>query len=242
MALTHDRNQTPPWGIAATLGWLVLAFLISAIVAVGFFSALQVNPTRPKADVYDGVVIAAGSLASVPVQIAVVAMAAQLRRWSPASYLALNVPRRGEIIFAVVAVLAIDLTFNILLYVTGNDIVAPFQIEAYRTAKDAGWLLWLLLAIVFVAPIGEEILFRGFLYRGLARPGWELHAIVAIALVWAALHIQYNWLGMVQIFAIGLLLGWFRWASDSTTLTIVMHVLINFEAMIETVIKVELMP
>ena len=53
------------------------------------------------------------------------------------------------------------------------------------------------------------------------------------------LHIQYDWLGMVQIFAIGLMLGWFRWASGSTTLTIVMHVLINLEAMIETAIKVE---
>ena len=47
--------------------------------------------------------------------------------------------------------------------------------------------------------------------------------------------------GMAQIFAAGLALGWFRWASGSTTLTIVMHVLINFEAMLETTIKVELL-
>ena len=38
---------------------------------------------------------------------------------------------------------------------------------------------------------------------------------------------------------LGLVLGWFRWASGSTTLTIIMHVLINLEAMIETAIKVE---
>jgi len=44
---------------------------------------------------------------------------------------------------------------------------------------------------------------------------------------------------MAQIFVLGLLLGWFRWASGSTTLTILMHVLVNFEAMIETAIKVE---
>jgi hypothetical protein len=37
------------------------------------------------------------------------------------------------------------------------------------------------------------------------------------------------------------MLGWFRWASGSTTLTILMHVLINFEAMLETVIKMELL-
>jgi hypothetical protein len=35
--------------------------------------------------------------------------------------------------------------------------------------------------------------------------------------------------------------GWFRWASGSTSLTIVMHVLINAEAILETTIKVELL-
>jgi membrane protease YdiL (CAAX protease family) len=44
---------------------------------------------------------------------------------------------------------------------------------------------------------------------------------------------------MVQIFAAGLMLGWFRWASGSTTLTTFMHVLINAEAMLETTIKME---
>jgi len=92
-----------------------------------------------------------------------------------------------------------------------------------------------------VAPIGEEIAFRGFLYRGFARPGYERLAIVVISLAWALLHIQYDWLGMAQIFAAGLMLGWFRWASGSTTLTIVMHVLINFEALLETAIKLELL-
>src|SRR6185295_20301158 len=105
-------------------------------------------------------------------------------------------------------------------------------IEAYQSAKDSGWLIGLLLAIIVVAPVGEEIAFRGFLYRGLVRPGYEKLTIVVIAIAWALLHIQYDWLGMGQIFAAGLLLGWVRWASASTTLTIFMHVLINLEAMI----------
>jgi membrane protease YdiL (CAAX protease family) len=218
---------------------LLLAFAISAVVTVGFFAAVPVERLRAGGNSYDGVLIALGSLASFPVQVAVLVVAAQFRHWSAATYFALNIPRRGEIIFAALCMLALDLAFNLLLYVTGHDIVAPFQVEAYRTAKDAGWLLALLAAIVVVAPIGEEIAFRGFLYRGLALPGRELYAIVGIALAWALLHIQYDWLGMVQIFAIGLILGWFRWASGSTTLTIVMHILVNLEATIETVIKVE---
>ena len=119
--------------------------------------------------------------------------------------------------FAALCVIGMTAAFDLLLYVSGRDIVPPFQVEAYQSAKEAGWLLWLAVAIVFAAPIGEEIAFRGFLYRGLARPGREMLAIVVIALAWALLHIQYDWLGMAQIFTAGLMLGWFRWASGSTT-------------------------
>jgi membrane protease YdiL (CAAX protease family) len=240
MSLVADRNRTPPWGIALTLAWLLAAFLISALAAIGTFAALRVDAGRSR-EVYDGVTVTVGALATVPVQVAILSWAARLRGWEPLRYFAVNVPRRGEVILAVICVLAANLAFNLLLFLTGRDIVAPFQVEAYRTAQDAGWLLWLIIAIVVVAPVGEEVAFRGFLYRGLARPGWELHAIVAIALVWALLHIQYDWLGMVQIFLLGVLLGWFRWASGSTTLTAVMHVLINLEAIIETAIKVEVL-
>src|SRR5262249_37588859 len=153
--------------------------------------------------------------------------AAQMRGWRPDEYLGLTMPKRGEIVFAVICIVVIDVLFDLSLYVTGRELVPDFQSEAYRTAKDAGWLLAMNLAIVVAAPIGEEIVFRGFLYRGFVRPGREMLAIVVNALAWALLHVQYDWLGMLQIFALGLMLGWFRWASNSTTLTIVMHVLIN---------------
>jgi membrane protease YdiL (CAAX protease family) len=44
---------------------------------------------------------------------------------------------------------------------------------------------------------------------------------------------------MLQVFFIGLLLAIARWRSGSTLLTIVMHVLINLWATIESMIKVE---
>jgi uncharacterized protein len=243
MSFTTDHNPAPAraWGIPATIAWLLFAFLASVVVATAVFAAWQGDRANMRPSTYDGVMITIGALASVPVQIAVLAFAARLRRWAPADYLALNIPRRSEIVFAVLSTIALMIVFDALMYVSGRDLVPPFQVEAYQSAKDAGWMLGLMLAIVVVAPVGEEIAFRGFLYRGLVRPGYERLAIVVISLAWALLHIQYDWLGMAQIFAAGLTLGWFRWASGSTTLTIAMHVLINFEAMLETAIKVELL-
>jgi membrane protease YdiL (CAAX protease family) len=234
-----DQNPSghPAWGIPATIAWLLFSFLLGTVVATLVFAALQGD--RASTFIYDGVVITIGAFASVPVQVGVLSYAAMLRHWAPAGYLALNRPRPGEIVFAVLCIIAFIIASDLLLVVSGRALVPSYQIEAYQSAKDAGWLIGLLLAVIIVAPIGEEIAFRGFLYRGLVHPGYEKITIVVIAIAWALLHIQYDWLGMVQIFAAGLLLGWVRWASRSTTLTILMHVMINVEAMIETAIKAE---
>jgi len=44
---------------------------------------------------------------------------------------------------------------------------------------------------------------------------------------------------VAQIVLIGLLLGWLRWASGSTLLTILLHMLTNLGATLEAMIKVE---
>jgi uncharacterized protein len=232
----------PPWGVGATLAWTVTAFAVSMVIATLVFGLWSAGRPRPASSVYDGVVIAIGTFVSVPVQIAVLSLAAQLRHWPPAIYLGLVVPRRAEVIVAAVAVIALNLTFDAILYISGRDIVPPFQVEVWRSATDAGWLVAMIIAIVVIAPIGEEIAFRGFLFRGWARPGWEMYAIAAIALAWALLHIQYDWLGMVQIFVAGVVLGWFRWATGSTILSIGMHILVNCQSMLETWIKMEFFP
>jgi membrane protease YdiL (CAAX protease family) len=81
-------------------------------------------------------------------------------------------------------------------------------------------------------------LFRGFLFRGWARsPRSVWPAIVAISLLWALMHVQYDWTGIAQIFVVGLFLGWMRWWSASTLLTFLLHALFNLEATMETVVQ-----
>jgi hypothetical protein len=50
-------------------------------------------------------------------------------------------------------------------------------------------------------------------------------------------HVQYDWFVIVQVFGFGVVLGWMRWMSGSTLLTMALHALINLEGMIETAIK-----
>jgi membrane protease YdiL (CAAX protease family) len=236
---TDQQPPDPPWGPAATVVWTMTAILLSLLVASAFYTIWVGDGAQPSTGASDGVMLTFGTLISVPVQLGVVVFAAQLRRWPPAVYLGLGPPRRAEVIVAVACIVVLGVAFDGALYLAGRELVPKFQADAWRSAADAGWLLWMLVAIVVIAPIGEEVVFRGFLYRGLARPGWEVHAIGGISVAWALLHIQYDWLGMAQIFLLGLALGWFRWASGSTLLTVGMHMLINLESMFETWIKVE---
>ena len=117
----------------------------------------------------------------------------------------------------------------------GRDMVPAFQLETFRTAASDGTLIWLLLALIIVAPACEELLFRGFLFRGLVRDARDsLPGILLIALLWSLLHIQYDWLGMATVFAIGVLFGYVRLYAESTLLVIVLHGLLNLESVGET--------
>ena len=47
------------------------------------------------------------------------------------------------------------------------------------------------------------------LASGLGVPG----TILLAAGLWAAIHLQYDWFGIAQVFCLGLLFGWVRWRS-----------------------------
>jgi membrane protease YdiL (CAAX protease family) len=141
-----------------------------------------------------------------------------------------------------VGIIAVSV-FTVLAYgislLLSRDQVNQFQLDLYRSASAASWLPWLLLTVVVVAPIGEETLFRGFLFRGWHRSDKDAWAvIIVIALLWALIHLQYDLYDMAQVFAYGLLLGWLRWKTGSTILTILLHGLINFGGLVETFIAV----
>jgi membrane protease YdiL (CAAX protease family) len=188
----------------------------------------------------DGVAVTLIILMSTPMQVGLLALFAQRAGGSVAAYLGWIWPRRSEVVFGIVAVVTVIVVANAISWLLGRGIVTAFQSDIYRTAGAAGSLamLWLWLAVVVATPIGEETLFRGFLFRGwlqAPRDAWPV--IVVTALLWALIHVQYDWYVTGQVFAFGVLLGWMRWATGSTLLAILLHSLINLEGMIETVVQ-----
>jgi len=150
-------------------------------------------------------------------------------------YFALKWPTAHDLAFGIATLVVLIAAGDALLYLSGRDLVTAFQLQSYTTAAAAGWLPAMFAAAIVIAPAGEEVMFRGFLFRGWARsPRAVWPAIVAISILWAMLHIQYDWTGMLQIFIVGLFLGWMRWRSGSLVLTFLLHALFNLEGTLET--------
>ena len=189
---------------------------------------------------YEGPIVSIITISSTVVQIIVLALVIRLKRWPVLEYLGAALPPHGAILRALALLVALTVAMEGTMTLVGQNVVPPFQLASYVTAKEAGYLPALFAAVVLFAPIGEEIVFRGFLYRGFVRrPGREPYAIVVITLLWMLAHQQYDWAGMLQIFIIGLLLGGVRWWTGSIAPTILMHMLANLFAAIETAIYVE---
>jgi uncharacterized protein len=228
------------WGYWATFGWALLAFVVGQFVALAILMWLRLGDlesvlTKP----FDGAMITLFVAIANPLMIAVLALAVRLKRARQADYFALVMPRLRDFAIGLVCLVVLVVVSDLLLYISGRDLVTPFQLQSYASATAEGWLPALLAAAILVAPAGEEIMFRGFLFRGWARSdrgAWA--AIVVISLLWAALHIQYDWAGVLQIFVIGLFLGWMRWRSGSIVLTFVLHALFNLEGSLETAVQV----
>ncbi|OLC29753.1 MAG: hypothetical protein AUH31_06125 [Armatimonadetes bacterium 13_1_40CM_64_14] len=68
---------------------------------------------------------------------------------------------------------------------SANDILA----SVLRTPRSLLEVVWLLVLLCVLVPIGEEVFFRGFIYNTLRRWGW-VWAVILSSVLFAAVHLQ----------------------------------------------------
>jgi len=236
-----------PYGLLSSILWTaagIAAWFLAQLVLLFAYYNWQNSVAPGSVDLAqlatDGTMLAITVIAAAPVWVGVMVLAARRRGWRARDYLALIPPRKGEILFGIACLAPLLVAFDLATYAFGRDVVPSFMRDSYASAKLAGSLPLFFIAVVVAGPIGEEIAFRGFLFRGLSATWLGIFGTLAVtAGLWAAMHVQYDLIELGQIFLIGLLLGWLRWASGSTLLTIILHMLANLGATLEAMIKVE---
>jgi membrane protease YdiL (CAAX protease family) len=116
----------------------------------------------------------------------------------------------------------IIIVHNVILMLLGIDTQGR-EIFDILSALDSP--IWLFIAAVIVAPIVEEIFFRGFLFQGFRkRYGW-VPALLLSSAIFAAAHLDLA--SLIPTFILGLILTYMYHHSNSLWPGIILHFLIN---------------
>ncbi|HEY6024820.1 MAG TPA: CPBP family intramembrane glutamic endopeptidase [Pseudolabrys sp.] len=230
-------DEKRPWGIFATFAFGAIALVVgqfSGIAAVSSVYGLDIKQVGTISH-YGGAIVLFICV-SAPVQVGLL-LAAAAYKGNAAVYLGYKLPQRREVLFGVAALAALIAVGDAVSLLAGRNVVDRFQSDIYQAAKTANLFPLLLFAITVLIPIGEESLFRGFLFRGWLRsPRSAWPVIVATAGLFAVIHVQYDWFLIAQVFAFGVYFGGMRWVTGSTLLTMLLHGLVNLEGMAETLL------
>jgi membrane protease YdiL (CAAX protease family) len=123
---------------------------------------------------------------------------------------------------------------GVLILVLGRLILGhppemPEQIP--EEIRDAS-LIWPAIVAVLAAPIGEEVFFRGFLFRGLRRRFAAWPSVLISAVCFSLIHVTPGSLGgsvtlVLALFPVGVGLAWIYEARRSLLACIVAHATFN---------------
>jgi membrane protease YdiL (CAAX protease family) len=114
-----------------------------------------------------------------------------------------------------------------LLWHVAPDAVAA-EVGDYPRLVRSGWGVLMAPTLCLVAPLAEEVLFRGLLFvRLAATPLGAPGAAVLSSLAWAGLHVDHSWLSQAHLVVAGLLLCWLVERTRSLRVALWCHVLFN---------------
>jgi len=215
MQIEHSELHSVPWtardvwvGIIALVLWLVISVAIS--VVLGLFSL----------DVDVGLMI---SLAELLLLVPVWWLTVRKYRvgWSTLGLRSF----RGAMIGLGCGLMILSSTFNLFysLFLALFDLRMQVDLAPIFAELDSPW--WLLAGGVIVAPLVEEVFFRGFVFAGLRRQyGWKKAAFISAAL-FAVIHVTPT--AMIPIFILGLIFAYLYHRSNSIWPAVLMHVSTN---------------
>ncbi len=231
------------WKFIGTSLWGLLLFgamFVGQVAVVTWFLWSSSEPIDGKTLVAltsNGRIISLSVIMGLPAILLALWVAIRWSRISFADYLALRWPSWRMFAIGIGSLVLLMVACEIVSRAAGRESSPGFMVEVLKTARADGALWLLVLAFCVAAPVTEEFFARGFLYRGWSesflRP---TGAIILSSAVWTAMHMQYNWFFLGQVFAIGLLFGYLRYRSNSTWLTVILHGINNLAATIQTIL------
>jgi membrane protease YdiL (CAAX protease family) len=235
--------ERPPriWKFWGTALWGLFIFggmFVGQAAVIVYFLLRQQGPIDLVAMTHfvsGGLTISLSVITGLPAVLLAAWVATHFSRTPFVDYLALRWTSWQNFLIGAVSLAVLVGGWDLLSRALGREVQPGFMGEVLKSAQADGALWVLVIAFCVAAPISEEVLARGFLYRGWSESRLGVvGAIILSSMAWTAMHLQYDWFFFGEVFCIGLLLGYLRYRSNSTWLTIVIHGLNNFAATVQT--------
>ncbi|MEN6668868.1 CPBP family intramembrane glutamic endopeptidase [Psychrobacter sp. B38] len=224
-----------------TIG-IVIAFFISQLLGVYVTGKLLLPSTKntTAADVFffgsnNGTVVSCSVIISCVLLVAISVAIIRLRGGRSRQYLALK-PFSWAVSIRMLGLLLIFMIVSQVLTYFLDETPLAFVDPLYQSVSSV-WLL--VLAMVIVAPLYEELVFRGVLWSAITeqftdssvRYHGELVASVVTSLIFAVIHLQYGLYEISTIVILALIFCYARFRSGSLLLPMLLHVVNNGVAM-----------
>lgn len=134
-----------------------------------------------------------------------------------------------------IAAYGIVIVHNVVLIRLGVNTQAQAIMEMFNELESPAWLI---LVAVVIAPLVEEIFFRGFLFQGFRqRYGW-VAALLLSSFIFAAAHLDP--VSFIPTFVLGTVMAYVYHRSNSIWPGIILHFLNNGFAMCALLTAIEL--
>ena len=142
-------------------------------------------------------------------------------------------PQRQRAVWLAVLAVAVALPVSWLLNLTSAWIMTSFHVtptaqqavQTLQTAESSRDRLYFGLIAIVVAPVVEELLFRGILYPAVKQRGHPQLALWGTAILFAATH--NNVMTFVPLMFLALVLTWLYERTDNLAASMITHGLFN---------------
>ncbi len=231
-----------PWGpLATTLFTVLLAVLfvvVQTVVAIPYLIfKVTLSPNRDilgaaRALQTDGLFFGLAELLGGGAALGLTVLLVWVRRGPGIrEYLALRPVARVTILWWLLHTVLLGVLLDGLAYAVGYTEGPKWMLDVYRSASVVPLFLF---SVLVVAPVLEEVVFRGFLFEGIRHSlVRDSGAILLVSAIWASIHTQYEWFYVGQIFAFGILLGAARLRTGSLIPPMLMHALFSVVATLQ---------
>jgi membrane protease YdiL (CAAX protease family) len=225
-------------------GYLPGYFLAQSLVAIAFAvfyvldNAKTLDPQKFLTSLTtNGLLLSLATIVSALVGVTLIIVFTKLRKgYSISEYLGLTrFNNKTLFVLILVSVVLIAISSVIDRFLPSPQ-STNFTIDAYKTSVSPALFA---VAVVIFAPLFEEGFFRGFVFVGLKDSALGPAGTIALtSAVWAAMHLQYDWIGMSSILVLGFVLGFVRLKTNSLWCAMIIHALWNLTAFVGTALYV----